>query len=162
MSRWLPYPLLVASLIALWLLLNESISPGHILLGTVVALFASRSLAALRPEKPRIRFSSAIPRLILIVLADVVRSNLAVARIILFPGARAQTSGFIRLPLAMRNRYGLAALGVIITATPGTLWMHYDPARSVLLIHVLDLVDEAAMIALIKQRYERLLMDIFE
>src|SRR3546814_1767457 len=54
------------------------------------------------------------------------------------------TSGFILLPLDLRNRYGLAVLGIIITATPGTLWMQYDSARSVLLVHVLDLVDEAA------------------
>src|SRR3546814_15568353 len=66
------------------------------------------------------------------------------------------TSGFILLPLDLRSRYGLAVLGIIITATPGTLWMQYDSARSVLLVHVLDLVDEAAWIRLIKQRYERL------
>jgi multicomponent K+:H+ antiporter subunit E len=40
--------------------------------------------------------------------------------------------------------------------------MQYDSARGVLLVHVLDLIDEAAWIALIKRRYERLLMDIFE
>ncbi len=161
MTRWIPHPLLLFSLIILWLLLQQSLSPGHIVLGTVIALFASRGMAALRPEKVRIRFTSAIPRLALIVVSDIIRSNIAVGRIILTRGNPQRTSGFIRLPLDMQNRYGLAVLGIIITATPGTLWMQYDSARSVLLVHVLDLVDEDAWIRLIKYRYERLLMEIF-
>jgi len=160
-TRWIPHPLLLFSLIILWLLLQQSLSPGHIVLGTVIALFASRGMAALRPEKVRIRFTSAIPRLALIVVSDIIRSNIAVGRIILTRGNPQRTSGFIRLPLDMQNRYGLAVLGIIITATPGTLWMQYDSARSVLLVHVLDLVDEDAWIRLIKYRYERLLMEIF-
>jgi multicomponent K+:H+ antiporter subunit E len=160
--RLVPHPLLLVSLIALWLLLQQSLSLGHILLGTIIALLASQGMAALRPEKVRIRFTSAIPRLAMTVVSDIIRSNIAVARIILTRENPHRTSGFIRLPLDMRNRHGLAVLGIIITATPGTLWMQYDSARSVLLIHVLDLVDEDAWIQLIKTRYERLLMEIFE
>lgn len=162
MRRVVPYPLMTVCLVIMWLLLNQSMSLGNILLGTAVALLALKGLAALQPEQPRIRFSTAIPRLAFVVLADILRSNLAVGRIILFGSPRARRSGFIELPLEMRNRYGLALLGVIITATPGTLWMQYDPARSLLLIHVLDLVDEDEWIKLIKHRYERLLMEIFE
>src|SRR3546814_19100834 len=77
-------------------------------------------MMALRPEKVRIRFSSASPRLALIVLTDIIRSNIAVGRIIIARGNRHRTSGFILLPLDLRNRYGLAVLGIIITATPGT------------------------------------------
>ncbi|WP_136162700.1 Na+/H+ antiporter subunit E [Sphingomonas flavalba] len=162
MSRRLPNPWLIAALVLLWLLLNESLSPGHLLLGTLVALIAAKGLAALRPLPLRIRLSRAIPRLAIAVFADIVRSNLAVARIILFPATRPRASGFVNLPIDMRSRYGLAMLAIIITATPGTLWMRHDPARRTVLIHVLDLIDEEALIALIKTRYERLLMDIFE
>jgi len=42
------------------------------------------------------------------------------------------------------------------------LWMQYDSSRGELLVHVLDLVDEDAWIRLLKDRYERLLMEIFE
>ena len=162
MKRWVPYPLLALSLFTMWLLLTQSFSPGQILLGTAIALFALRGFGALSPEKVRIRFSSAIPRLAFRVVLDIVRSNIAVARIILSRHTPNRTSGFIHLPLDMTSRQGLAVLGIIITATPGTLWMQYDSARGVLIVHVLDLVDEAAWIALLKQRYERLLMDIFE
>ena len=53
-------------------------------------------------------------------------------------------------------------LACIITATPGTVWARYDSARSMLTLHVLDVVDENAQVNVIKHRYERPLMEIFE
>jgi multicomponent K+:H+ antiporter subunit E len=97
-----------------------------------------------------------------LVVADIVRSNIAVARIIFGLGRRDRRSGFVRIPLEMRDRYGLTALACIITATPGTLWIEYDGETGAVLIHVLDLVDEDAWIRLIKRRYEQRLMEIFE
>ena len=41
MSWLLPYPLLSAALLALWLLLNQSLSPGHLVLGSILAVLAS-------------------------------------------------------------------------------------------------------------------------
>ena len=38
------------------------------------------------------------------------RSNIAVARIILGPRARSETSGFLDIPLELRAPYGLAVL----------------------------------------------------
>ena len=66
------------------------------------------------------------------------------------------------IPLELRNQYGLAILSCIITSTPGTVWVNYDSAKGMLLIHVLDLINEAEWIDLIKSRYERRLMEIFE
>ena len=62
----------------------------------------------------------------------------------------------------LRAPYGLGLLALIVTATPGTLWVAFDPARGVLTLHVLDLIDEDAWIRTIKQRYERYLLEIFE
>src|SRR3546814_14963763 len=56
----------------------------------------------------------------------------------------------------------LAVLGGIITSTPGTIWVSYDPIGNMLLIHVLDLVDERTWIDTIQQRYERPLLEIFQ
>ncbi len=162
MKRFLSYPLMGLALLAFWLLLNQSLAPGHILLGALIAVVALSGLSALQPEPVRIRFSWTMVRLAGMVLADIFRSNLAVGKIILSRGKRDVQAGFLELPLDMTNRYGLAVLSIVITATPGTLWMQYDPARNVLLLHVLDLVDEDHWIRLIKSRYERLLMEIFQ
>lgn len=161
MTRWLPFPLASASLLVLWLLLNQSLSAGHILVGAVLALVGPRMLTTLDLPRAKIRNPRAILRLSLLVLADIARSNVAVARIILNSNRR-QTAGFMTIPLELRNSYALTALACIITATPGTIWVSFNPRTGVLLIHVLDLVDEDAWIRTIKYRYERLLLEIFE
>ena len=162
MNRWLPYPLLALALLAMWLLLTQSLSPGQIVLGGGIALLATQAMAALKPEKARIRSYRPIPRLFVTVSGDIIRSNIAVARIVLGRSQRKRVSGFVRVPLDMQNRYGLTILACIITATPGTIWVQFDRNAGRLLVHVLDLIDEEAWIQLIKHRYERLLMEIFE
>ena len=162
MKRWLPFPLLWVLLVALWLVLNETLAPGQVILGAIVAFGAVLGLRALQAPQVRPRPARAALELSWLVLADVVRSNIAVARIVLHPGTRDQTSGFVRIPLELRNPVGLAALACIITATPGTAWARYDSTRSVLIMHILDLVDEETWIHTIKGRYERRLLEIFQ
>jgi len=163
MKRWLPFPGLSLALLAMWLILNQTLDTGHVLLGAALALGGGYVLAGLQPPQWSVRRRGrALGVLLWLVFADIVRSNIAVARIVVQPGIRGRTSAFVSLPLELRHPGGLAALACIITATPGTSWARYDGARNLLTIHVLDLVDEAAWVRLFKARYERLLMEIFE
>ncbi|MBB3974218.1 Na+/H+ antiporter subunit E [Hansschlegelia beijingensis] len=163
MTRLLPYPLLSAALLLLWLLANQTVRPGQILLGAAVALVGGWALTALQPPKARLRRPAAALRLGGRVLVDIIRSNIAVGRIVLgLNGRRERRSGFIDIPLELRDQKGLAALACIITSTPGTLWVNFDPARGTLMIHVLDLIDEEEWARTIKGRYETLLLEIFQ
>lgn len=161
MTRWLPSPVASLTLLALWLLLNQSVSPGHLMLGCVFAFLGPLILRQLDTPALLVRRPKAILRLTCMVVADVVRSNINVSRVILLnnPG---RTPGFTRIPLRLRSPYGLAALAYIITATPGTSWVSHDPADGTLVIHVLDLTEDDDWAAIIKGRYEELLLEIFE
>ncbi len=53
-------------------------------------------------------------------------------------------------------------MATIITITPGTVSCVIDEVRSVILIHALDCDDARALVAQIKDRYERPLRRIFE
>ena len=158
----LPFPMLSGCLFAMWLLLNQSVSSGHVMLGALLAVLGGRAMLALQPVGARVRRPGAMARLFLRVVVDIVRSNIAVARIILGPRHSRIESGFVNIPLDLQERHGLAVLACIITSTPGTLWAGFDPTTRILMIHVLDLVDESAWISTIKGRYERLLLEIFE
>lgn len=162
MRRWLPYPALSGLLLAVWLVLNQSLAAGHILIGAILGLVLAGVFARLRPPRLRMRNHHKLLWLGLLVAVDVVRSNLAVARIIVLGRSRAVTSGFVSIPLKLTDPFGLVALACIITSTPGTIWVSYDASHGVLLIHVLDLVDEETWIHTIGHRYERLLLEIFE
>ena len=160
MKRWVPFPLFSALLLAGWLLLNASITLSDVLLGALLAIGAGLSLSALQsPQK--LRRPRAAYVLIADVLVDIVRSNIAVTRIVLSPGL-ARTAGFVTIPLELRNPAGLAALACIITATPGTAWARFDSRKRTITIHVLDLIDEDAWRSTVKDRYERRLLEIFQ
>lgn len=159
--RWLPYPLLSGVLALIWMVLNQSLSLGTIVLGVALGLLLARVFALLRPPKAHVRNYPLAIRLLLRVVFDIVRSNFTVARLILRGDGQVR-SGFVAIPLTLTDRHGLAVLACIITSTPGTIWVSYDPAGKVLLIHVLDLVDEGTWISSIQQRYERPLLEIFE
>jgi multicomponent K+:H+ antiporter subunit E len=162
MTRRLPFALLWVSLLAMWLALNQTIALAHVLIGACVATAAVRSLAVLGAPRRRLAKFRCALALVAVVLADVVRSNLAVAAIVLHPRTRARTSGFVSIPLQLRDPAGLAVLACIITSTPGTAWAGYDASSGILTMHVLDLVDEAGWRRVIQGRYERRLREIFE
>ena len=154
---------LFLALLVLWLILNESLAPGHLLLGAAIALGGVAVYNRLQPAVNRVRNRpGAALRLLGLVVADIVRSNLAVACIVLGLGRAQRSAGFLALPLELRHPAGLAVVACIITATPGTSWVRYDSAANVVTIHVLDLADADDWIRLFKQRYERALMEIFQ
>jgi len=161
MSRLIPFPVVSGGLFALWLLLNQTFSIGHILLGGVIAVVGGWTLTALELPKTRLQRIGVMARLAAVVLIDIVRSNIAVAGLILDLKRSRRTAGFVEIPLELRNPYSLAALACIITSTPGTIWVDFDEARGLLTIHVLDLTHRDDVVNAIKGRYERRLLEIF-
>jgi multicomponent K+:H+ antiporter subunit E len=162
MSRLLPYPFLAGSMLVMWLLLQQSLNAGHILLGSVISVVANHAMAALQPIRPRVRRPGKILKLLVLVTLDVIRSNVAVARIILQGRVKNHNAGFVLLPLQLTDKLGLVVLACIVTATPGSAWIEYSARRNTVLIHVLDLMDETQWIETLKRRYETLLLEIFE
>ncbi|WP_113451662.1 Na+/H+ antiporter subunit E [Rhizobium sp. SYY.PMSO] len=156
----LPYPLLALSLILMWLLLN-GFTLGQLVLGIIVAVFASWGMASLRPEKPRLRKWYLLPKLFFRVVFDILKSNVHVAWIILRGQSRTATPGFVVLELRVRDQISLALLAVILTSTPGSAWLEYDSNDNTVLLHVLDLENEAQWRDTVANRYENLLMEIF-
>ena len=162
MKAWFPSLPLSGGLWALWLLLNDSLAPGHLLLGFALALLVPRLVTRLRPPGPRLRRPRVLVRLVARVGADVVLSALEIAARILRAGVRPPRGAFVKVPLDLRDPHGLAGLAMITAVVPGTVWCELASDRSELLIHVFDLDDEAAFIADYKARYELPLREIFE
>lgn len=160
MRRLLPHPILAGFLLVLWLVLQQSAGLGHILFGGVIAIAVSMAASAIIPERITIRRPLKFIQLIFVAGLDIIRSNLAVMSVLFHPRP-SPTAGFIEMDLTLKNPFALAILAVILTATPGSAWLEYDRARSTVLIHVFDLVDEKEWVATVKKRYEALLLEIF-
>ncbi|HUP29421.1 MAG TPA: Na+/H+ antiporter subunit E [Usitatibacter sp.] len=162
MKRLFPAPVLSAAIFVLWLLLNRTVDATQLLLGFIVAVAAPVLSAPLRPTPVRIRRPGTLLRLVLAVMRDVVVSNAQVAWLILTRRKAGPRSAFVAIPLEMRDPNGLAALALITTVVPGTVWSEFSLEGDMLLLHVFDVEDTAAFIAHYKDRYERPLREIFE
>lgn len=160
-TAWFPRLLLSATLLGAWLLLHNSLSPGHILLGGVLALAIPTFVARVSPEPTRLRRPGQWLHYLGRLLWDIVIANLQVAWLILTRPSVQLRPGFIEMPLELENESAIAVLAVTISLTPGTISIEFTPNPRRLRIHCLDITDEAALIATLKTRYEAPLKAMF-
>lgn len=163
MKRWLPYPMVSLVLLGTWLLLAQSVALADVLLGGILAILIPLGVRNLQPlGYPVIRKPVVLVRLLSMALVEIVRSCVNVTWIIMLGRRRGVNARFLRIPLDLRNPFGLAALSCLINTTPGTVWAEILPGTHVLALHVFDLHDEQWWIDTIKNAYERPLIEIFE
>ena len=158
--RLLPSPPLSALVFCFWLLMNDAVTVGHVLMALLLAVLVPPFSARLDREFARIGSLRGVPRMLAVLGLDIVRSNIVVAAQVLGP-ERNIRPGFVWVPLDIHNIHGIAVLTSIITLTPGTVSSVLSDDRRHLLVHVLDLKDADAVVRHIKQRYEAPLMAIF-
>ena len=163
LRKLFPAPLLSLALAALWMVLNRDYGLGQWLLALALGVGVPLLTQPLRPTPVRFRKPWTAFRLFWQVGADVIVWNWRVAR-----GTMARTpprGGFVTVPLDLRDPHGLDVLAAIMCVIPGTIWSELALDRSTLLVHLFDLPDEQAAqaeVTLIKTRYEKPLMEIFE
>ena len=157
---WLAHPVISALIALLWLTLQQSLAPPQLITAAVLALLLPRLLHGFLGEPVRPRAPMVAFRLTLVVLRDIIQSNIAVARIVLSPWSRPQPA-WVPVPLRTRNPTAITLLATIITNTPGTVSCVVDEVQGLILVHALDCSDVAAMAADIQTRYEAPLMEIF-
>lgn len=160
MRRLLPHPLLAASLLVVWMLAHNSLAPGVVLSGLVVGTLVALLARPFWPAAPAVARWTPIPRLVAVVLWDIVIANVRVALLIVGPARRVRPR-FLEIPLATTHPATITALAGIITLTPGTVSANLSGDRRTLLVHALSEDDAAGAVATIKARYERPLLEIF-
>lgn len=159
-AGWFAHPALSVLLAAVWLLLRESLAPADLITAVLIGLVVPRVTHGFLGPAARPRSLLSALRFTLVVLWDIVVSNITVARIVLSPWSKPHPA-WVPVPLDTRHPTAITLLATIITTTPGTVSCVVDDEKGEILVHALDCDDPAAMAAQIKQRYERPLMEIF-
>lgn len=161
-NKLVPAPLTSLALLALWLALARAATAAQLFLGLGLALVVPILTSKLRPFAGRVRRPLLVVRFIWRVGGDVLRSSVEVAwGVIQWPWRRPD-SRFVIVPLDLRDPVGLAALSMVTTVVPGTVWSELALDRGALLLHVWNVGDEAAFVARFKARYEQPLREMFE
>lgn len=157
----LPHPLLTPTLAAVWLLLNNSLAPGHVVLGLLLGWAIPWFTLRFWPERVRIRHPLKLLGFVAVVLYDIVVANLIVARRILGRPEHLRPA-FVSLPLDLTSDLAISLLANTISLTPGTVSACLSPDRRSLLVHGLHVPDASELVATIKARYEAPLKEVFE
>lgn len=181
-ARWLPHPGLSVLLAGVWLLLQHSLAVPQLIFAALLGWAVPRLLRGFLADAPgsatapaeaagprlglrqrqrsALRLLGTVAQLTAVVLHDIVTSNLAVARLVMLPGARPKP-GWVSVPLDLTHPDAILLLALVITNTPGTVSCLVDETARQIVVHVLDLDDPAALVAQIKQRYEQPIQEIF-
>jgi multicomponent K+:H+ antiporter subunit E len=160
MIRLLPHPALSVSIFLVWLLLNNTVSVGHLVLAFLLAISLPIVTQRFWPEKTgRLKLKPAI-LLLGVVLWDILLASIGVAKLILGP-IRKIKPAFVEIPLDLQDPFVGTILASIVSLTPGTVSIDIDRSRWVLQVHALNVENTEALIASIKMRYERPLKEIF-
>ncbi|SFX72922.1 Na+/H+ antiporter subunit E [Marinospirillum alkaliphilum] len=158
--RFLPMPTHSLLLFVVWLLLNNSAAPGHLVLGAFLAISIPLLVARLQLPQPSARKPLLAIRHFLLVLGDIITANVEVALLVVGPLKRMRP-GFVAVPLDIEKELPITLLASTVSLTPGTVSCDISEDRRWLYVHALNLTDEQALIDTIKQRYEAPLKEIF-
>jgi multicomponent K+:H+ antiporter subunit E len=160
-SRFLPMPFHTILLLVVWLMLNSTLSLGHILLGTVLGIVIPLLCAPLRVPQPKMKRPLKALSYIFVVFKDIVVANVEVAILVVGP-LRNIKPGFVAVPLDLDEYLPISVLASTVTMTPGTVSADVSKDKKWLYVHVLDMPeDEQEIIDLIKNRYESRVKEIF-
>lgn len=172
MHRCFPAPATSLLLLIVWLLLNNSVSVGQVLLGAFLAIVIPLITQPFTDEHPKVKRPLLAIKQLLIVLFDIITANIQVAILIVGPNKRL-CPAFVKVPLDITDALPITLLASTVSLTPGTVSAEVypiseehddwdDKGQKFLLIHVLHLNDEQKLIEQIKSRYEAPLKEIFQ
>jgi multicomponent K+:H+ antiporter subunit E len=160
-KKLFPFPWLSLALWALWLLVNNTFAPGHMVLGGILAILIPLATSGFWPEPVRLRRPGLAIKYAGRLGLDILTANLQVAIWIIRPNRRLQPA-FIRYELELRSPLAISLLANTISLTPGTVSCDLSADQRFLLIHCLHGEDTESLVRQIQVRYEQPLLEVIK
>lgn len=157
--KLLPHPFLTSILVASWLMLTHQINLGQLIIALAAGIIIPKMTQFFIQPAEAVHWPTAL-KLFLIVLWDIIISNLRVAKQVLGPLENLHPK-WMRVPLETTHPKVNTLLALIITTTPGTVSAGLDEDQNSILVHALSAESAEAVIEEIKARYEQPLIKIF-
>lgn len=161
LRRLFPHPLLSLMVLAVWMMLVNRFAWGSLVFAAILAVVIPLATAPYWQGVTRFRKISGLVGFAAVVGVDIVKANLAVAKVVLFLPKSALRPAFISVPLDLRHPEAITMLASAVTLTPGTVSCDLSESHDALLVHCLHAPDPDAVRDEIKTRYEARLKEIF-
>jgi len=154
---------LVVILALLWAGTTGSFSGLNLLFGGVIGGVAVLLLRQSLANSVHLRRARQALSLLGLFLYELMASAVRVALVVLRPDMnKVIQPAIVAVPLSVKSDVQITMLANLITLTPGTLSVDLSPDRSVLYVHALTMGDRDAMIADIKNGFEKKVLEVFE
>ncbi|SFR55141.1 multisubunit potassium/proton antiporter, PhaE subunit [Marinobacter daqiaonensis] len=155
-----PQPWLSLTLFVVWQALSDGVSGGSVVLGAILAIIIPQITHRFWPDSPTLHRPWVFIRFLAIVFYDIIVASFAVAVLII--NTREPRPAFVSYPLTLKHPRAITMLASTISLTPGTVSADVSDDGKLLLIHALDVDDDAELIRNIHHRYEKPLLEVFQ
>lgn len=156
-----PHPILSLVVLAVWLMLWDSLSAGVVVLGAIVGVVMPIFARRFWPHSPEVQSYRPLVSYLLLFGWDILVANLSVALSVVMPNSKLEPT-FLEIPLEIDHPFLITILANTISLTPGTVTTNVAGDRGHLLVHCMHTDDPEEEIRQIKERYEARLQEIFE
>jgi multicomponent Na+:H+ antiporter subunit E len=155
-------PLMIAGLALVWAAVTGNFTALNLALGAGVGAITALVLRNWLARPLALRRLRRITSLAVLFLWELIVSAVRVAFIVVRPNLKASLRpAIVAFPLTVKSDAEITLLANLITLTPGTLSVDVADDRSVLYVHVLDLVSRDRLIAEIAGGFERKVQEVF-
>jgi multicomponent Na+:H+ antiporter subunit E len=155
-------PLMIAGLALIWATITGNFTALNLALGAGVGAVTALVLRNWLARPLALRRLRRITSLAVLFLWELIVSAVRVAFIVVRPNLKASLRpAIVAFPLTVKSDAEITLLANLITLTPGTLSVDVADDRSVLYVHVLDLVSRDQLIAEIAGGFERKVQEVF-
>lgn len=161
LRKLFPHPYVSLLMVLVWVALQNYVTLGVVVFGTILAVIIPAMTAVYWPDRPQIKHPLKAISYFFLVMWDIVIANISVARIVLFMPNSKLRPAWVAVPLDLRTPEAITLLAGTITMTPGTVSSDLSSDGRVLLVHCLHAPDPDAIVADIKSRYEARIKEIF-
>lgn len=158
--RYRPRVLNFVLLFVVWIFLTNAFTFGNVLLAAILAWVIPVSVGSLQSTTPQVVKPLKAIRYVLVLLGDIITSNIVVAKQVLGPLDKL-TPGFVAIPLELKEPLPITLLASTISLTPGTVSTEVSEDYKTLYVHALHVENEPQLVEHIKNRYETPLKEIF-
>ena len=143
-----------------WMMLVGKLTLGHAVLGFLLGALIIR-LFGRKAQMKKLHFPHlwAGVKLFFVFLVELDKANIQVLVQVFSPKLKIKP-GIIAIPIEVHGALWISTLANMITLTPGTITVDIAPDNRVLYVHVLNIDDEEKIKADIKQKFERLIMEV--
>ena len=155
-----PQPWLTVALFVVWQFLADGVTGASVVMGLILSIVIPQITHRFWPDHPRLHKPWVLVRYLVVVFYDIVVASVTVTILILNP--RRPRPAFVSYPLTLNHPLGVTMLASTISLTPGTVSSDVSDDGRLLLIHALDVDDDAELIRTIHERYEKPLLEMFQ